>query len=633
MLKKCAVGAMLLSLLVAVSAPVFAQAAGPFADVPVDHWAYNAIEQLAQAGLIEGYPDGTFKGQKALTRYEFAVAIARLLDYAQRTFTSGGGTGPAGPQGPAGPAGPPGPQGPAGGLTPEQQALLDRLQREFANELAQLRADVEDLTRRVEALEAVPPVEMPKVKVGGDIRWRFGLYGNTLRFNSGDTSGYPPSVVTVDGVPVGVTGLIPIGENVAVIPDSIKDSFKANDFSTMRTRVILDGDLSDNLAVHATLVAQPRNNFTDTFFNYTDPAGNIVSPNAVYANGIMDLVNVDEAYAVGKTDFLLPIKWTVGKQYWGWGQGLLVDNDLQAIKSALAQMDFGSVKVDLLAGALDRELFQAQTTGINALPGEETSGQDNYLAGRLTFNIGQFDLGGTWLQNGFGDEQGWAVDLSTNIFGRRIFGEWARLEKTSNGTDLGDLADEQNDAIVAGIDLFDTSSFRLTGKWGMVEPNYAFGLQGGGFVPVDPRVISGVVGVNLPLSLLHPYAEWSPDYINWVDRPLFLDPTNVARGWEVGFTWKTLFGGTMPLSVRWYDGDAYNPAFLTALATGASTAGIDKWRSADGVLVVSITKPINENVDFTLLYGRREVENVMRAVPGVLHDDLQVVRGEVAVRF
>src|SRR2546428_8466164 len=57
-------------------APAFAQ---PFADTPTNHWAYDAIAELAAKGLIEGYPDGTFKGDRAMTRYEMAMVVARLL--------------------------------------------------------------------------------------------------------------------------------------------------------------------------------------------------------------------------------------------------------------------------------------------------------------------------------------------------------------------------------------------------------------------------------------------------------------------------------------------------------------------------------------------------------------------------
>ena len=46
-------------------------------DVPPGHWAYQSIEQLVQLGIIEGYPDGTFRPNRTMTRAEFAQAIAR----------------------------------------------------------------------------------------------------------------------------------------------------------------------------------------------------------------------------------------------------------------------------------------------------------------------------------------------------------------------------------------------------------------------------------------------------------------------------------------------------------------------------------------------------------------------------
>jgi hypothetical protein len=55
-------------------------AGNAYEDVPRDHWAYNALDYLTDRGVLEGYPDGFFKGDRTLTRYEFAQAIARLLD-------------------------------------------------------------------------------------------------------------------------------------------------------------------------------------------------------------------------------------------------------------------------------------------------------------------------------------------------------------------------------------------------------------------------------------------------------------------------------------------------------------------------------------------------------------------------
>src|SRR5690606_8118156 len=62
----------------AVAVPAFGQA-NPFRDVPLDHWAYDAIATLAAAGLVEGYPDGTFGGERTFTRYEMAMVFARIL--------------------------------------------------------------------------------------------------------------------------------------------------------------------------------------------------------------------------------------------------------------------------------------------------------------------------------------------------------------------------------------------------------------------------------------------------------------------------------------------------------------------------------------------------------------------------
>ena len=47
-------------------------AANPFSDVTPDSWAYQAVSQLAASGIVNGYPDGTFKGQNDITRYEMA---------------------------------------------------------------------------------------------------------------------------------------------------------------------------------------------------------------------------------------------------------------------------------------------------------------------------------------------------------------------------------------------------------------------------------------------------------------------------------------------------------------------------------------------------------------------------------
>ncbi|MDD4895487.1 MAG: S-layer homology domain-containing protein [Atribacterota bacterium] len=102
--------------LVLVFALAIPALANPFVDVPLNHWAYDAVQTLAAKGVVIGYPDGTFGGQRMLTRYEFAEAIARVLAYVEQY----------------------------GGLA-EDVEILSKLAVEFADELARLGVTVADL--------------------------------------------------------------------------------------------------------------------------------------------------------------------------------------------------------------------------------------------------------------------------------------------------------------------------------------------------------------------------------------------------------------------------------------------------------------------------------------------------------
>ena len=59
--------------------PLDAYAANPFADVPAGHWAYESINKLAAAGVVEGYGDGSFRGDRLMTRYEMAQIVAKAM--------------------------------------------------------------------------------------------------------------------------------------------------------------------------------------------------------------------------------------------------------------------------------------------------------------------------------------------------------------------------------------------------------------------------------------------------------------------------------------------------------------------------------------------------------------------------
>ena len=70
---------LVLAMAMALGVTASAYAANPFSDVPAGHWAYDSINKLAAAGVIDGYGDGTFGGDKLMTRYEMAQIVAKAM--------------------------------------------------------------------------------------------------------------------------------------------------------------------------------------------------------------------------------------------------------------------------------------------------------------------------------------------------------------------------------------------------------------------------------------------------------------------------------------------------------------------------------------------------------------------------
>ena len=70
-MKKSLIITLALVFVLGIAGTAFA-AANPFVDVPAKHWSYDAVAKLAAAGVIDGYNDGTFRGDKTLTRFEMA---------------------------------------------------------------------------------------------------------------------------------------------------------------------------------------------------------------------------------------------------------------------------------------------------------------------------------------------------------------------------------------------------------------------------------------------------------------------------------------------------------------------------------------------------------------------------------
>ena len=70
---------LVLAMAMALGVTASAYAANSFSDVPAGHWAYDAVNKLAAEGVVDGYPDGTYGGDKLMTRYEMAQIVAKAM--------------------------------------------------------------------------------------------------------------------------------------------------------------------------------------------------------------------------------------------------------------------------------------------------------------------------------------------------------------------------------------------------------------------------------------------------------------------------------------------------------------------------------------------------------------------------
>ena len=114
---------LVLAMAMALGVTASAYAANPFSDVPAGHWAYDSINKLATAGVIDGYGDGTFGGDKLMTRYEMAQIVAKAM---------------------------------------AKGASVEKLAAEFADELDNLGVRVANLEKKAD-----------NVKITGELRFRY----------------------------------------------------------------------------------------------------------------------------------------------------------------------------------------------------------------------------------------------------------------------------------------------------------------------------------------------------------------------------------------------------------------------------------------------------------------------------
>ena len=268
----------------ALTAGVSAYAANPFSDVTPNDWAYQAVEDLSEQGVVEGYPDGTFKGERNITRYEMAQIIARMLAKEDQ-------------------------------LNAEQRATLDKLAGEYADELANLGVRVSNLEKKVGNLYWSGDARMRyQDKATGDDSWN-----GRMRIN---VKGQVNDSTYVQGR---LNATMDFKESEDDSDVQFDQLFANHDFgkaATVRLGRIpvafgdqggwLYGDSYGVDGAEATIHAGDKVNLTAGYgrFNTSDYGTAITDADAFYARGAFDLnvanVGVDYIKAVGEkntTDF------------------------------------------------------------------------------------------------------------------------------------------------------------------------------------------------------------------------------------------------------------------------------------------------------------------------------------------
>lgn len=116
-------------------------AASPFEDIPANHWSYEAVNKLAQTGIVSGYGYGDFRGDRTLTRYQMATFVANAMTKTDKA-------------------------------TDEQKVIIDKLTEEFTTELGMLNVHLTKPENKA-GKEDKAGKEANKIKLSGEVRYRY----------------------------------------------------------------------------------------------------------------------------------------------------------------------------------------------------------------------------------------------------------------------------------------------------------------------------------------------------------------------------------------------------------------------------------------------------------------------------
>ena len=593
--------AILVVMAVMAAAPLFA--ADPSATVPFDHWAYDAVKQLCEKGVIIGYPDGSFKGDRAMTRYEFAMAVSRLIENVGKMVPAGkegpqgpkGDPGAAGPAGPAGATGDAGVAGAAGAAGPQGQmgvadmaqveALCKKLMDEFKPELADLKKDVEylqddvyDLQDRVKALEE----QAKRPHAFGWIDYRMGLV------TQGTSA--PLSVIT----PKGSAGSIPF--NTRLDGRGMYDNLTA--------KIGIDGAVTDEVNARIALKVRDGSDPKDT--------------NSLFGSTVDDrqaeTIWLDEAYIKFPAKFIGG-KWnfTVGRQYEKFGDmGLLVDSGFasqQGVRGQWNNIGGSAFSFDSFVGSgginptaflpdAQRYSFQVRDTDL------DQDVHDTYTAMMLKYAKPNWSLGFEWLPNGVGAETGTAVDAYLNFWGgRNLYAQYARQ---THGIDYDDAGLDRNKAFMGMVDVWKASNWQLRGYYSDCGPDYS--VTNSALNPYYEHIGDPNQGIGM-------------DWERFTRNPLVMQNLKV-RGGMLDFK---LFN--TPFTVAYYDLKPHTQNYGGEFQTFSD--GTPLWNK---LYTAGLRREIANGVELNLTYGLQRSANdptgrLLRP------DDARLLEGRITLGF
>lgn len=387
-------------------------------DVPSNHWAEDAVQKIVNAGLVEGYPDRTYKGERPLTRYEYAMVVARMLDMLDKTYCLKDECKGAAPA----------------AIDPAQldeiRDIVKKLAAEFKDELAALKVKVDENANKIAKLESkVDKAFLGKLQVSGSIRQRIDVpdtdLSNDAFVNSFYTLHY--RVAAADLSNVAASGL---SAGYEMVPE-----------------LIFDGEAGDNVTFSLGL--------SQTILNKAAISDNADNPEDLDIKHAY--VDLDFSETVRELDVL---KLRSGYQaLWFGPYGMLVDNT-GVDSSPGIRLDVAKDIVELAAFG---GLAGVEDTGITA--GLGSAGRDAYAAVRLGLDLSFVDVGFNYLGSGILKEKGWGADvvaplLRNSPFLTELRAEYMTITDLTTGESVGSTDDDAS--FVIGLDLYETKRAGLT---------------------------------------------------------------------------------------------------------------------------------------------------------------------------